>query len=237
MQDEVDRLAELSPEEFVAARDELAKRLKGDGQAARAAEVKRLRRPTVSQWITDQVLRHHRDVVEALRETSSEVATAQEAAIIRGDREALRNATTKRREALRALGQAVDQVLVGHGRPAHHRDEVTSAIESGVTAEIASGTFGLPDDLELPQRPPTEPMGAPPEDESSKDEIPENEIPEDDPAEDLEKRRLAAQRAAEAKAAIESAEARVKRARQELERAEAELEAAMERHGQAGSDV
>ena len=38
-------------------------------------------------------------------------------------------------------------------RPAHHRDEVLGAIEADVTAEVASrGTFGVRDDLELPER-------------------------------------------------------------------------------------
>jgi hypothetical protein len=199
-----DDLAAVPPEEFVAARDELAKRLKAEGDAAAAAEVKKLRKPTVAQWITQQTRRRHADEIDALRAASADVAAAQEAAITSGDRNTLTAATTKRREALNAVGQAVDQVLADHGRPAQYREEVLSAIESDVTAEIASGTFGLRDDLELPER--TKQKKKP-------------------------KRDLAAERrAAEAETAIESAEDRVRRARDALERAESDLAALIERH-------
>jgi hypothetical protein len=209
MPDELDDLADLPPEEFVAARDELAKRLKAEGEAARAAEVKKLRKPTVTQWVADQVRRHHDDVVGALRAALSDVAEAQEAAITSADRDTLRAATAKRRDAVTAVGRAVDQVLARSGRPAQYRDEVLSAIESGVTAEVASGSFGLRDDFELPDRPKKE------------------------PARDL----AAERRAAKAKAAIEAAEARVSRARDELAKAESELEAVVQRHGRVDGDA
>lgn len=203
MQAERDDLSDLSPEEFVAARNELARQLKAEGDVARAAEIKKLRKPTVAQWIADQVRRHHRDVLDALREASSDVAVAQEAAITRGDRDSLREATAERREALKAVGRVVDQVLARSGRPGQYRDEVVSAIESAATAEVASGSFGLRDDLELP---------APPEKEPVRDVAAER-------------------RAAEAEATIAAAEAQVARARDDLERAESELEAVLARLG------
>ena len=43
---EVDRLFELPPEEFTAARNELARRLKDDGDASAAADVKQLSKPS-----------------------------------------------------------------------------------------------------------------------------------------------------------------------------------------------
>lgn len=199
MHDELDDLADLPPEEFVSARNHLAKRLKGEGNADLAAEVSKRRKPTLSQWIADQVRRHDADVVDALRVASLDVAAAQEAVITGGDRDALRAATEQRREALRAVGRAVEQVLARNGRPAQHRDEVLRAIESDVTAEVASGSFGMRHDLELPDRPKKEQAQRP------------------DAA--------AERRAAERRAAIEAAEARVRRARQELETAEAALEA------------
>ena len=202
MPDEPDDLTDIPPEAFVAARDELAKRLAAEGKAAEAADVKKRRRPSVSQWIAGQVRRHHRDVVDSLRDALGDVGVAQEAAITRGDRDALRAATERRRSAVAALGGAVDEVLARSGRPAHHRDEVLRAIESGVTSEVASGTLGVRDGLELPDR------------------------PKKQPARD----RVAERRAAKANAAIEAAEARVSRAREELEKAESELEAVVERY-------
>jgi hypothetical protein len=205
MADTPEDLADVPPEEFVAARDALAKRLKAEGKTAEAADVKRLRRPTVTRWITDQVLRHHAREVDALRAALNDVAAAQEEAVTRGDRGPLQDATAERRDAVSAVGRAVDDVLAGNDRPAHHRDEVLHEIEAGVTAEVATGTFGLRDDLELPERPAT---------------------PAKKPASD----RVAERREAQAHAAIEAAEARVARAREELERAEAALTALRERH-------
>jgi hypothetical protein len=199
-----EELVDVSPEEFVATRDALAKRLKGEGNAEESAAVKKLRKPTVTQWITNQVRRHHADEVDALRAALSDVAAGQEVAITRGDRDAMRDATARRRDAVSALGHAVDEVLSSNGRPAHHRDEVLGAIESEVTAEISSGTFGVREDLELPDRPTAKAK----------------------PARD----RVAERRAAEAKASLEAAEARVARARAELERAEAALAELVERH-------
>lgn len=201
MTDEVDELCALPPEEFVSARNTLAKQLKVEGRTERAAEVRSLRRPTVPQWIADQVRRHEEGVVEALRATSKGVAEAQETVIAGGDRNALREATAKRREALHAVGHAVERVLVRSGRPAQHHDAVLSAIEAEVTAEVASGSFGLRDDLELPEPPKTAPV----------------------------RDQAAERRAAEVQAAIEAAEARVVRARHALEEAEAALEKARER--------
>src|SRR3977135_3796342 len=112
-----DELADVPPQEFIAARDELAKRLKSEDKAEQAAEVKKLRKPTVTQWVTDQVRRQHSDDVDGLRAASSEVAKAQEAAVTRGDRDALRDATAKRRHAVEEVVRAVDEVLASSGRP------------------------------------------------------------------------------------------------------------------------
>lgn len=207
--DDVDALADVAPEEFIAARDELVKQLKGEGKTAEAADVKKLRKPTVAQWIADQV-RRHSGAVDELRVASREVAEAQEAAIVNGDRDALRDATAARRAAVESVGRAVDEALARDGRPGHHRDEVLGAIESGVTAEVASGTFGLRDDLELPDRPPRR------------------------AAHDHKAERRAAEAETKAKAAIDAAEDRVRRAREELERAEAALHEVRERHGHRG---
>jgi hypothetical protein len=204
MPDTPDELADVPPEEFVAARDELAKRLKAEGNAEEAAAVKKLRKPTVARWVTEQVRRRHTREVDALREASADVAQAQEAAVTRGDRDALRDATAKRRTAAEAVGRAVDEVLASSGRPVQYRDEAVSAIESDVNADIATGTFGLRDDLELPKRP--------------KKKAPTRDL-------------AAERRAAQAEKAIEAAEDRVRLARHELANAESDLAALRDRYG------
>jgi phosphinothricin acetyltransferase len=150
MEDEPDDLVDVPPEEFVAARDALARRLKAAGRAAEAAEVRRQRRPSVPVWVAGLVRRRRPEVVDALGAASREVARAQASAFAGGDRTAMREATARRRGALAAAGRAVDEVLAEDGRPARHRDEVLRAIEAEVVAEVAPGVFGLPDDLEVP---------------------------------------------------------------------------------------
>ena len=202
-----EELADLPPEDFVAARDALAKGLKAEGKVTEAAEVKQLKRPTVQAWITEQVRRHHDDVVDALRDASAAVATAQEQAIASGDRDALKAATAARRDALKDVGRAVEQVLARNGRPAGYKDEVVAAIEHAVTDEVTGGGFGLRDDVKLPTR-----------------KAPERDVE-------------AERRAAEAKAEIATATERVDRARRELEKAEDALAAVLERHGRVEGDA
>jgi hypothetical protein len=197
MADDVDDLAIVPPEEFVAARDALAKELKAAGETERAAAVKKLRRPSIAQWLAAQVRHHHPTVVDDLFRASQDVAAAQEQAIVAGDREALRRASAQRRHALGALEGAVDDVLARTGRPVQYRDEVAQAIEHEVTTAAATGTFGLRDDLELP-----EPIA--------------KEPPRD---------RAGERRAEQAQAAIAKAEARVDAARAALDAAVADLEA------------
>jgi hypothetical protein len=61
--DLVDPLYAGPPEEFVAARDALAKRLRADGDRATAAEVAKLRRPTATAAALNQVARTVPDVL------------------------------------------------------------------------------------------------------------------------------------------------------------------------------
>jgi hypothetical protein len=131
------------------------------------------------------------------------VAEAQEKAITGGDRDALKTATTERRDAIRAVGRAVEQVLARNGRPDSYKDDVLSELEAEITAEVAGGTFGLRDDLELPaRRTPAKPKPDP----------------------EVERRK------ALAKLEISAARERVRAARDALAEAESDLAAVVERH-------
>lgn len=55
MDDAIDALYAADPEDFVAARDELAARLRTDGDRAAVAEVKALRRPTAAAGILNRL--------------------------------------------------------------------------------------------------------------------------------------------------------------------------------------
>jgi hypothetical protein len=90
MDDEVDRLYGLPLDEFVGARDELAKRLRGEGRREEADEVKALRKPPVSVWLVNQIAREREldvrrllDAAEALRK--AQAAGSEEFAEARRD--------------------------------------------------------------------------------------------------------------------------------------------------------
>ena len=62
---DVDALYDLEPGQFVAARDALAKEVRAESKEA-AKAIKALRRPTVTAWAVNRVVRGRRDDVERL---------------------------------------------------------------------------------------------------------------------------------------------------------------------------
>jgi hypothetical protein len=199
-----DELVSVPRESFVAARDALAKRVRAEGDAERAAAVKKMRKPTVAEWLAAKVMRDQPLAIEALRNATRRVATAQEDAVVKGEREQLRTAIDEHRAALAGVEAAVDLVISDAGGGEAQRLEVIRAVEAQVTETAASGMFGLRDDLELegvPQR---------------------AKPPKRDPA--------AERRTAKARDAIAAAEARVERAREDLAAAEQALVATRARY-------
>lgn len=88
--------------EFTVARDSAAARLKKDDPAA-AAEVKRLRKPTLAAWALGQFVRREGGQVEALLELGESLREAQAAL----DGAELRALTKQRRQVVAAMTQQV----------------------------------------------------------------------------------------------------------------------------------
>jgi hypothetical protein len=97
--DVLDRLYELPPERFIAARDEAveAARLAGDRGAASA--IAALRRPTVAAWLVNLLARRRPELVAELLELGEALRRAQRD--LRGDE--LRELSTRRRAAVGGL--------------------------------------------------------------------------------------------------------------------------------------
>ncbi len=90
MDEDVDRLYGLPLDEFVGARDELAKQLRAEGRRDEAEQVKALRKPPVAAWLVNQVAREREldvrrllDAAEALRK--AQAAGSEEFAEARRD--------------------------------------------------------------------------------------------------------------------------------------------------------
>lgn len=138
----------LPLEEFTPARDALAKELKAAGQKDAAAEVKRLRKPSLAAWALNRVARDDPEAVERLREAGADLRAAQEA-VLSGDTPAppgLSGDAGRLRDAGRALAEEVDRVaalagdvLQAAGRPvsAAQQEKVVSTLRTAAIDDEA----------------------------------------------------------------------------------------------------
>jgi hypothetical protein len=114
---EIDRLYALPLDEFTARRNELAKRLKKDGEEDAAEQVTALVKPTVPAWTINQLARRQKKEVQALLATGTRLRKAQERALAGGGPDALQAAQAEERESVRDLVQRAAAILDEAGRP------------------------------------------------------------------------------------------------------------------------
>ena len=127
--EEIDALYGLPLDAFTAARNDLARRLRGDGRKDEAAEIAALRKPSLPAWTVNQLVREHRKEIEALLEA---------AAAIRGG---AAEADAGFREALDDLLRAARALLDASGRKA------PDALLRDVTTTLRACAAVAPDEL------------------------------------------------------------------------------------------
>ncbi|MGI8615949.1 MAG: hypothetical protein ACR2L4_04080, partial [Actinomycetota bacterium] len=128
MRDAARELFALPPEEFVAARDRLAAELKDAGKTDEAAEVKKLRRPSIVAWAVNAASRERPEEVAALREAGQALRRAQRKALSGGGGEDLRRATDDRRALIQSLADV--GVAASGGGGGAQRDETAPKFEA-----------------------------------------------------------------------------------------------------------
>jgi hypothetical protein len=138
----------------VSARDRLAGELKDAGKADEAAEVKKLRRPSVVAWAVNLTSRERPEDVEALREAGQALRRAQRKALSGGGGEDIRRATDARRALIQALADA-GVAAIGERGEAHRdaiaatfdaasvEDELGARLEAGILEREARPTAGF----------------------------------------------------------------------------------------------
>jgi hypothetical protein len=89
----------LPPEQFTAARNQLATALRDAGDIAGSAEVKALRKPTIAAWLANRLVRIAPDQVDELTEFGEQLREAHES----GDGALLRRLTPRRHELVQRL--------------------------------------------------------------------------------------------------------------------------------------
>jgi hypothetical protein len=141
---DVERLFGLAPAEFVAARDEAARRLKREGDAEAAARVKALRRPSLSAWAVNQLARERRADLARLLEAGERLRAAHEAAVAGAGATELRVATRAERQAVAGLVEAAAEVLTAAGHPATDatRDRIAATLHAAAADPAAAEQVG-----------------------------------------------------------------------------------------------
>jgi hypothetical protein len=107
----VDELYARPPDGFIAARTAIVERLKVDGDAEAAAEVAKLRKPSVAAWAVDRLAREHPDDIGALIVAGQELASAQRKVSAGGDADAMRDAADERKRLVDRLVRAAAAAL------------------------------------------------------------------------------------------------------------------------------
>jgi hypothetical protein len=147
--EELDRLYELPPSEFTAARDEAAKRLRADGKRELADEVKRLRKPALPVWLANR-LAHERELdLKRLLKAGEALGSSQAA----GSADDFAEARREEQHALERLAAAARELAAreGAGAPAVER-AVQTLRAASLTAEGREllGRGRLTEELEPP---------------------------------------------------------------------------------------
>ena len=140
-----DELFGLAPEEFVAARDELARRLRREGDPEAARRVKALRRPPLSAWAVNQLARGREPALDQLLAAGERLRAAQRATLAGGDAAGLRAAAKAEREAVAGLVTAALARLREAGHPATEttRDRVAATLHAAAASPEAADLVRL----------------------------------------------------------------------------------------------
>jgi hypothetical protein len=135
--DPVDELYGLDLEQFVSARDALAKQLRAAGDKDAAAEVKKLPKPTRAAWAVNRLAREKPDEIRALVDAGEALAGAQTQLLEGADAAVLREAA----DAARRLVDALAEAAPADG-PTKEKVRATlhaATVDPEVRAEVAAG--------------------------------------------------------------------------------------------------
>jgi hypothetical protein len=216
-------------EDFTAGRNELAKALRSDGDAAAADWVKALSKPTRAAWLVNQLAAQKAKEVAALLDAGRELRAAQEEMLAGStDTAKLRETAGREQEAVDSLLRTAEAIGREHGvgeqvltrvgetlRAAAGDPEVAEAIARGrLTREQRAASIGL--------------VGtAPPASPATRRKGRERDAAERRARQREAKRRQAAERKlAAAEQKLERESAALERAREKVEEAERRVHAA-----------
>ena len=225
-----EELYALPPAQFTGTRNQWARQTKAEGDAALATRVTALRKPSLSAWVVNMMMRHQGEQMAQVLELGASLRRAQ--ADLDGD--ALRELTRQRRQLTTAvtrqgraladdLGQKVTEPVADQVQETLHAamvdEDAAAAVRSGmlVTALAATGVgaadvvdaVAVPAAIGMTPRPRSRPAPARPG---------LSVVPDPKPAPDLAERARAAEQAA-ARERVDAARAEADEARRRLRKA------------------
>jgi hypothetical protein len=127
---ELDALYQLPLDQFTSARDKLAKRLRTDGQAEQAKQVKALRKPSVAVWLVNRLVREDELDVQRLLKAGESLAKTQ-AKVVQGQSpEAFLDARQEEGRALERLARAAQRLAESEGVGRSAIDRATQTLRA-----------------------------------------------------------------------------------------------------------
>jgi hypothetical protein len=134
--DDLDRLYGLALEEFTPARDQLAVELRERGDREAADTVKKLRKPSVSAWAVNQLVRKHMKNVQELLDVGNDVRSA----LSGGKAEEVSKITDRRRRVVDRLLDLAEDLLNqgGHATSRPTLDKVGDTLMAATMDEEAA---------------------------------------------------------------------------------------------------
>jgi hypothetical protein len=141
---ELDALYHGPLEEFTAARNELAKSLRSEGEAEAANWVKGLRKPTRAAWLVNQLATRKAADVKKLLEIGDRLRAAQEEMLAGStDRTKLREAASREQQTIDSLLGTAEAIGREHGVG----DQILTRV--GETLQAAAGDPGVAEAIRL----------------------------------------------------------------------------------------
>jgi hypothetical protein len=125
LSDDIDALYGLPLDEFTRARNDLARRLRGERKPEDAADVAGLRKPTAAAWVVNQLVRERPDEIRALLAAANEIRAGAE------------DGDARFRETVDRLARSARAILASSGRTAsdHVVQEVVTTLRTVAATE------------------------------------------------------------------------------------------------------
>ena len=131
------QLLATPPDEFVATRNALVKRLKADGEREQAGEIAAMRRPAWVDWALNVTAAEHAADVERFADAAESMRDAQRGAVTGRGGVDLRTAMTGLRDRTGELARRANAVLTSHGRPGA-LPEITERLAEVATSDAST---------------------------------------------------------------------------------------------------